>query len=66
MDLALSAGGGAGNELLDESFIMTAPAPEDGDKGAVADGGDHTGRVFVRPGEETGTMTRVAFVLSLR
>lgn len=57
---------GAGGELLDESFIMTAPAPEDGDEGAVADGGDHVGRLFARPGGETGTMTRGTFVLSLR
>lgn len=65
VDLALSAGVGAGGELLDESFSMTPPASEDGDEGAVAGGGAHTGRVFTRPGGETGTMTRVTFVLSL-
>ncbi|CAL9632062.1 hypothetical protein SUDANB9_06079 [Streptomyces sp. enrichment culture] len=51
VDLALSAGAGAGGELLDESFITTAQAPEDGDEGAIAGGGDHAGRVFARPGE---------------
>ncbi|KFG72921.1 hypothetical protein FM21_18855 [Streptomyces mutabilis] len=51
VDLALSAGAGAGGELLDESFITTAQASEDGDEGAIAGGGDHAGRVFARPGE---------------
>ncbi|GAA0273991.1 hypothetical protein GCM10009527_083100 [Actinomadura nitritigenes] len=61
----LSAGVGAGGELLDESFIMTAQASEDGDEGAVAGGGDHVGRVFAGR-EKTSTMIRATLVPSLR
>lgn len=44
--LALPAGEGAGGELLDESFIMTAESLEDRNKGAEAGGGDHVGGVL--------------------
>jgi len=65
VNLALAAGERGGGELLDESFIVTAQASEDGDEGAVAGGGDHVGRVFAGRGK-TGVMIRVTFVLSSR
>ncbi len=46
VDLALSAGEGAGGELLDEAFVVAAEALEDGYEGAEAGGGDHVGRVL--------------------